>query len=214
MSSSTAPAQAPTRTSGFRGLRIVTTAAAVFGASARTWPAFVARRYVDAAEPNSVPPPPDTYALGGARGRWMSGGYFELGSGEALLLRMPATRAKYQAVQLTDMWFASLEYGNQVSSLNTKQSVLSPDGAYYYVISQKDPGFANWLDAGALSRGTFLLRWDGVRGDLPEDEFPEARRISLAEVATAIPGFVAVGERERERVRSERRRHLQHRSHR
>ena len=110
--------------------------------------------------------------------------------GEALLLRMPATRAKYQAVQLTDMWFASLEYGNQVSSLNTKQSVLSPDGAYYYVISQKDPGFANWLDAGALSRGTFLLRWDGVRGDLPENEFPEARRISLAEVAGAIPGLL------------------------
>ncbi len=189
-------------------------AAGVFGASARTWPAFVARRYVAASEPNSVTPPRDTYALGGVRGRWMSGGHFELGSGEALLLRMPATRAKYQAVQLTDMWFASLEYGNQVSSLNTKQSVLSPDGAYYYVISQEDPGFANWLDAGALTRGTFLLRWDGVRGDLPEDVFPHARRISLAEVAGAIPGFVAVGEGERERVRSERRRHLQHRSHR
>ena len=103
---------------------------------------------------------------------------------------------------------------NQVSSLNSAQSVMSPDGAYYYVISQDDPGFANWLDAGALSRGTFLLRWDGVRGELEAKEFPTARLISLEEVSGAIPGFVAVDAQERERVRSERRRHLQQRSHR
>ena len=189
-------------------------AAVMFGTTARTWPAFVDRRYVAARPPNTVVPPRDTYALGGVKGRWMSGGYFELGPGEALLVRMPATRAKYQAVQLTDMWFASLEYGNQISSLNATQSLPSPDGAYYYVISQDDPGFANWLDAGALTRGTFLLRWDGVQGELEAKEFPTARLISLEEVAAAIPGFVAVDEQERERVRSERRRHLQKRSHR
>ena len=74
---------------------------------------------------------------------------------------MPATSAKYQAVQLTDMWFASLEQANQVSSLTTKQSLQAPDGSYYYVVSQHDPGYANWLDSGALARGTLLLRWDG-----------------------------------------------------
>jgi hypothetical protein len=112
------------------------------------------------------------------------------------------------------MWFASLEYGNQLSSLNTTQSVLSPDGAYYYVISQKDPGFANWLDSGDLLRGIFLLRWDGIVGAIPEDQFPTAREISLDDVAKQIPGFTEVTEDDRKRVRSQRRRHLQHRSHR
>ena len=144
----------------------------------------------------------------------MSGGHFNLPPGKALLLRMPATRAQYQAIQLTDMWFASLESANQVSSLNATQSVLSPDGAFYYVISREDPGFANWLDPGALDRGTFLLRWDGLPGAMAEDQFPSARLIDSKAVADAIPGFATVGTAERDLVRRERRRHMQRRSHR
>lgn len=189
-------------------------AAAMFGTTARTWPAFVARRYVDAQPKNTIAPPYDTYALGGAKGRWMSGGYFELADDEALLLRIPKTRAAYQAIQLADMWFASLEHGNQVSSLTARQSVLAPDDAYYYVISREDPGYANWLDAGALERGTFLVRWDGVRGEIDESLFPSARVIDRNRVAEAIPGFTRVDEAQRERTRAERRRHLQLRSHR
>ena len=189
-------------------------ATAMFKSTAETWPAFVSRRYVAAVAPNTVTLPRDTYALGGVRGRWMSGGYFEIAPGEALLVRLPTSEAKYQAIQLTDMWFASLEYGNQISSLNAKQSILSPDGAYYYVISQEDPGFPNWLDSGGLLRGIFLLRWDGVVGPLPRDRFPTARKLSVGDVAGEIPGFTSVGEGDRERVRGERRRHLQHRSHR
>ncbi len=168
-------------------------AARMFSTTARTWPAFVARRYREARPANAVSPPYDTYSLGGAKGRWMSGGYFELGPGQALLLRMPKTRAGYQAVQLTDMFFASLESANQVSSLTSKQSRLAPDGAYYYVISQRDPGYANWLDSGALARGTFLLRWDGVQGTLPAEEFPSSRIVSLASMQDEIPGFESVG---------------------
>jgi hypothetical protein len=189
-------------------------AATMFATTARNWPAFVARRYQRPELINNISPPYDTYALGGARGRWMSGGSFALPPGEALVLRMPKTRAAYQAVQLADVWMASLEYANQISSLNTTQSELAPDGAYYYVISQEDPGYPNWLDAGALSRGVFMLRWDGVRGTLAEAEFPSARSVALEDLPEAIPGFTTVDEAERARVRAERRRHMQLRSHR
>jgi len=189
-------------------------ASEMFGTTARNWPAFVTKRYRDAGDANTVAPPYDVYALGGAKGRWMSGGYFELPPGQALLLEIPPTRAHYQAVQLTDMWFASLEYGNQVSSLTAAQSLLSPDGNYYYVISAEDPGHANWLDTGALQRGTFLLRWDGVQGELPPVQFPSAERVDLSELPERIPGFVAATEEEREQTRRNRRRHLQLRSHR
>jgi len=190
-------------------------AAAVFGTTARTWPKFLARRYVEAREPNTVAAPYDTYAVGGAKGRWMSGGAFLLASDdEVLVVRVPKTRAPYQAIQLTDMWFASLEHGNQISSLSARQSVLSPDGAYYYVISREDPGHANWLDAGALRRGTFLLRWDGVMGELPPESFPRAQLVRRDALPDSIPGFEPVSPDERERVRRERRRHLQLRAHR
>ncbi len=189
-------------------------AAAMFGTTARTWPEFVTQRYVNGREPNSVPPPYDTYALGGAKGRWMSGGYFKLEPGEVLLLEMPSTPAQYQAVQLTDMWMASLEHGNQVSSLATSQSVLAPDGSYYYVISREDPGYANWLDAGELTRGTFLMRWDGVRGALTEAQYPSARLLRIEDLERAIPGFSPVSAEQRAQVRRDRRHHLQLRSHR
>lgn len=189
-------------------------AAVMFGTTARTWPAFVAKRYVNAQEPNSVAAPYDTYALGGAKGRWMSGGHFVLEKGQALLMRIPKTRAQYQAIQLADMWLASLEHGNQVSSLSSKQSILAPDDAYYYVISREDPGYANWLDAGGLARGTFLLRWDGVLGELAPDQFPSAQLLAQDALEAAIPAFRSVAPEERERVRSERRRHLQRRAHR
>ncbi len=189
-------------------------AAVMFSATARNWPRFVAHRYMQGRPGNQATPPIDTYRLGGAKGRWMSGGYFELAQDEALVVRVPKTRAPYQAIQLTDMWYASLEHGNQVSSLTTTQSHESPDGAFYYVISGSDPGHVNWLDTGALRRGTFMLRWDGVQGALSESEFPSSQVLPIDRLEEAIPGFTRASEEEREATRAARRRHLQLRSHR
>ncbi len=189
-------------------------ASVMFGTTARTWPVFVQRRYVASGPKNSVRPPYDTYALGGARGRWMSGGYFELDEGEALLIRLPTTNAQYQAIQLADMWMASLEHGNQISSLTTEQSVLSDDGAYWYVIANGDPGHANWLDAGELRRGTIMIRWDGVQGRLDESRFPTAMLVPFAETQEHVPGIRSASEADRERTRAARREHLQRRAHR
>ncbi|MFK7731970.1 MAG: hypothetical protein AB8B48_10180 [Pseudomonadales bacterium] len=189
-------------------------ATTMFSTTARTWPSFVNRRYIDAREANAVAPPYDTYALGGAKGRWMSGGHFALADNQVLLLRMPKTNAHYQAIQLTDMWFASLEHANQISSLTTRQSVQADDGAYYYVISQNDPGYPNWLDSGVLARGLFLIRWDGVSGQLSDQQYPSATVLNIADLEKNIPGFMAVSETQREQVREQRRRHLQLRSHR
>ncbi len=189
-------------------------ASVMFGTTARTWPAFVQRRYVHSGPKNSVRPPLDTYALGGSRGRWMSGGYFELEESEALLIRIPPSSARYQGIQLADMWMASLEHGNQVSSLTTTQSVTSDDGAYWYVVANEDPGHANWLDAGALRRGTILIRWDGVEGALDEAQYPSAELVRLDALAERIPGIRPVGEAERDAVRRARREHLQRRAHR
>jgi hypothetical protein len=185
-----------------------------FALRAKTWPAFVARRYVEARPPNALSPLVDTYALGGARGRWMATGHFEIPDGTALLVRMPATEAAYQAIQLTDLWFDSLEYGNQVSSLNTTQLQPAPNGDFYVAISATDPGYANWLDTGGLPRGTILMRYDGVHGEIPSDRHPSTELVDLEALPERIPDFAVVGRSERERVRAERRRHLQIRSHR
>jgi len=189
-------------------------AATMFSTTARNWPRFVMHRYVMGRPTNSVSAPADTYALGGAKGRWMSGGYFELEADQGLLVRVPKTHAPYQAIQLADMWMASLEHANQVSSLTASQSQMADDGAFYYVISQRDPGHVNWLDSGALRRGTIMLRWDGVQGVLTEADYPSARVVPLSRLEAEIPGFSPATPEQREDTRRARRHHLQLRSHR
>jgi len=148
------------------------------------------------------------------KGRWMAGGSFDLPPGKVLLIETWPTTAAYQAIQLTDLWFASLEYANQVSSLTTTQSIEAPNGAYYSVIARDDPGYANWLDTGGLARGVFLLRYDGVSGDVPKAQHPSAKLVDASALPDLIPGFAHVTEAEREATRAARRRHVQIRNHR
>ncbi|MEZ4217462.1 MAG: hypothetical protein R3E88_13345 [Myxococcota bacterium] len=189
-------------------------AASDFEKRVATWPWFVEERYVKARPVNEVGELVDTYLLGGARGRWMGNAHFDLPPGKALVVRTWPTTAKYQAIQLTDLWFDSLEYGNQVSSLTSTQVVKAPDGAYYHVIAPEDPGYPNWLDTGGLTRGTMLLRFDGVQGEIPKALQPSAELVDLDALAEHIPGFATVTEAERARVRAARRHHLQIRSNR
>jgi hypothetical protein len=189
--------------------RRLSAAAGTLKGVATVWPAIVQRLYIRALPANTLSPLRDTYASGGVRGRWMAGGHYQLDPGMALVVRMPRAEVDYQAIQLADLWFASLEYGNQISSLNAPQAVLAPDDAYHHVISAEDPGYPNWLDPGAFERGIFLLRYDGAQGPIPSDQHPSARVVALSELADTIPGFERVDAAEREFVRRERRRHLQ-----
>lgn len=180
----------------------------MFTASAATWPAVV-QRFEQRLPANRLSLPHDTYSQGGAKGRWMSSGHFDLSDGDALVIVMPQTAAAYQAIQLTDRWFASLEYANNVSSLNTIQSDLAPDGRFYYVLSATDPGYPNWLDTGGHLKGTMLLRWDGLTEALAEAQQPIVHKLPLPELGRVIPGEPTVTEDERKRIRAARRRHLQ-----
>ncbi|WP_116364386.1 hypothetical protein [Parahaliea mediterranea] len=179
--------------------------------AAVTWPRFVEQRYVNARPANTLSPLLDTSTLGGVPGRWMSSGHFQLAPGQAVVLRIPQTTAVYQAVQLTDPWFASLEYGNRTSSFNREQSLQAPDGAYYYVLSAQDPGYQNWLDPVGLGRGAMLLRFDGVNGDIPKAQWPSAQVVAMEDLASAIPGFATGQLKDREAQLAARRRHLQQR---
>lgn len=185
--------------------------AATMHQSALAWPSMVKARYTGRREPNVVSPLIDTFQFGGARGRWLASGHFDITDNEAVVIRAWPTSADYQAVQLTDLWFASLDYANRTSSFTLDQSLVSPDGSVYYVIAKHDPGYANWLDTSELEKGTFILRFDGVQGEIPVDRHPKALLVALQDLPDYIPGFQAQSftQAEREQQRAERRRHVQ-----
>ncbi|MGI9616321.1 MAG: hypothetical protein ACR2QO_25625, partial [Acidimicrobiales bacterium] len=157
--------------------------------STECWPALVERGVLGFMERNTLPPLMSPGERAGVVGRWISVGHFELTGDEALVIRVPPTTADYRGIQLADLWFASLPYGNATSSLSGAQSTAAPDGDTYFVISLEDPGYANWLDPCGLQRGIVHLRYDGVDGEIPEASWPSATLTTVDGLAETIPGF-------------------------
>lgn len=184
-------------------------AAATLYQSTTVWPHFVKKRYLDKMPANTMSPLTDPGQVGGVNGRWMANGHFALQPDQALIIKTWPTAAAYQGIQLTDLWFASLEYADQISSLSTRQAVLAPDGAYYFVIAGSDPHYHNWLDSGGLPRGVFLLRFDGARGAIAREQWPSAQLVALRDLPKHIPGWDQGLVTSRAATLQERRRHVQ-----
>lgn len=181
--------------------------------SAVTWPKMVKERYTDRRPPNVVSPLMDTFKFGGVRGRWMASGHFQLQPDQALVVKSWPVGAPYQGIQLTDLWFASLEYANRVTSLTQQQSVPGPDGAIYYVITSAETGYPNWLDTMGLEQGAFIMRYDGVGAEVDASLWPSAQRVDLHELPEVIPGFedAKITPDVRDQQRAQRRAHVQKR---
>ena len=186
------------------------TAASELSRRAELWPRFV-RGYVDNGGWNTMSPPIDPGRLGGVPGRWMCHAVWDLADDEALIVRTWPASGNYQGIQLTDMWFSSLEYANRQTSLSGDQAELSADGSYWFVVSATDPGVANWLDTMGLQQGVILLRFDGTGGvPLPEAHHPTAQKVRVADIASFLPDDTTrVTSSERGAALAARRRHVQ-----
>lgn len=164
---------------------------------------------------NRIPGMVDTFAQGGAKGRYMTFTIFELEPDEALIFRMWPTGATYQSVHLRDMWNASLEYSNRQSSLTSDQAFLDPDGSYWMVVGGRDPGIQNWVDTMGLTRGRLACRYDGIGGK-PFDpaKVPTVEKVKYAELKDRLPaGTPRFTEDQRKAAIAARRKHLQERCH-
>ena len=125
---------------------------------------------------------------------------------QALVLRTARTQADYQGIELGNRWFVSLDYETRTSSLTLDQSHQSDDGAYYFVISSKDPGIQNWLDTEAHSNGLIMLRWQGPGEKISEADYPSVRLVNFEDLTAELPqGTPAFSRTERRQQILERR---------
>lgn len=90
--------------------------------------------------------------------------WFKVEADQALLIEMAAPKALLWSVQLGNVWWESLDYINHTSSFNDSQSKPSSDGKYRFVLSQRDPGVANWLDPVGHLEGMLLFRLQDAEG--------------------------------------------------
>ncbi len=86
--------------------------------------------------------------------------FHDLSSEEALIVELPAPTSPYWGLQLATMaWFESLDFASRITSLNHRQVHVDDDGVVRFVISERDPGVANWLDTEGRQIGLCTVRW-------------------------------------------------------
>lgn len=179
-------------------------------AQTRTWPAIVQKSYLDM-RPNQLSQPFDPGTVGGVPGRWMVRGNFDLGDDEAMVITAWPGSGDYQGIQLFDPWFSSVEYANRQTSLTGDQAHRDTDGAYRFVLCNRDPGVPNWLDTAGRRKGFILMRFDGsTRPDFPTEEHPHATTVKIDALREVLPTDTPKVEAdERAQQIAARRRHVQ-----
>jgi hypothetical protein len=160
-------------------------AASMLIGSVETWFAFPHFFYLK--EPvNTLTAPAST--PGGLTSQRSSIGHYELDEDEALVVTVPeCTDCAYQGIQIGSDWYISTDYETHQTSLTKAQSQVDPDGKMRYVISEQNPGIANWLETLNHRTGPIMLRWQRLERDLGPEDGPEVEKVKIHEVASRLP---------------------------
>jgi Protein of unknown function (DUF1214) len=139
---------------------------------------------------NTMTPPRRT--PGGLASQFSSAGHFDLAADQAMIVTVPdAGRdlAPYQGIQLGSMWYISLDYISHQTSLTADQARRDPDGQLRFVITQNDPGLANWLELTGRQRGYVQIRWQRLAADLGAEHGPVVQVVPAASLPDTLPYY-------------------------
>jgi hypothetical protein len=139
---------------------------------------------------NTMTPPRPT--PGGLTTQFSSAGHFDLGEDQAMIITVPAAGrdvAPYQGIQLGSMWYVSLDYINHQTSLTADQARADRDGRLRFVISERDPGLANWLELTGRRRGYVQIRWQRLTRELTLADGPHVAVVPFGEIPERLPHY-------------------------
>ncbi|MEV4644665.1 hypothetical protein [Saccharopolyspora sp. NPDC049357] len=124
---------------------------------------------------------------GGLATQFSSAGHFELSEDQAMIVTVPQSEAPYQGFQLGSPWYVSTDYINHQTSLTAEQARTDPDGKIRFVITERDPGLANWIELTGHQRGYMQIRWQRLSRDLGPDDGPEVEIVGFDELPQRLP---------------------------
>ncbi|TCO52353.1 hypothetical protein [Actinocrispum wychmicini] len=132
-------------------------------------------------EPRSTP--------GGLTTQFSSVGHYDLADDQAMIISVPVSEAPYQGFQLGSMWYVSLDYINHQTSLTAAQARPDPDGRIRYVVSERDPGVANWVERTGHARGYLQIRWQRLTRDLKPSDGPQLEVVPVDLLDRRLPFY-------------------------
>ncbi|MDG3012817.1 hypothetical protein G4X40_22000 [Rhodococcus sp. D2-41] len=124
---------------------------------------------------------------GGLATQFSSVGHYELGDDQAMIITVPKSDAPYQGFQLGSMWYISLDYTGHQTSLNNAQAQADPDGMIRLVVSEQNPGIANWVETVGHPRGILQFRWQRTSREFTAADGPTVEVVGIDEVAAKLP---------------------------
>ena len=162
---------------------------------------------------NSPAPPFTAGGVAGA-GQLYAGGIFDIPAEKALIIKVHApVEPLYIGFQLNNLWFEGPDQQNYVSSLTGDQLPVASDGARYYIVAHRDPGFQGWVDTTGLEKGTHSMRFI-FEAQLLEEQLPTASAwlVEFSEIVQHLPADTARVSPERRRLEiAERQSHIKRR---
>jgi hypothetical protein len=126
---------------------------------------------------------------GGLTTQYSAVGHFELAPGQAMVLTLPASVAPYLGFQLGSLWYISLDYINHQTSLNGSQAQVDPDGLIRIVVTDENPGIANWVETLGHRRGYLQFRWQRTSRVLTKADGPIAEVVDVEAIPSKLPYF-------------------------
>jgi hypothetical protein len=126
---------------------------------------------------------------GGLATQYSSAGHYEVTDDEALIISVPASDAPYQGFQLGTMWYVSMDFVNHQTSLTADQARRDPDGMLRFVVCERDPGLANWLETTGHARGYLQIRWQRTSREFTTADGPTVEKVPFTSLPSALPYY-------------------------
>ena len=126
---------------------------------------------------------------GGLATQYSSVGHYDLAPDQAIVITLPVSDAPYLGFQLGSLWYISLDYINHQTSLNGTQAQADPDGKLRIVVSDANPGVANWCETLGHAKGYLQFRWQRVSRELTEADGPTLEVVDVEKVASVLPYY-------------------------
>ncbi|HLY34852.1 MAG TPA: hypothetical protein VKQ07_09995 [Jatrophihabitantaceae bacterium] len=123
---------------------------------------------------------------GGLATQYSSVGHYDLRDDQALIVTVPASDAPYQGFQLGSMWYVSLDFANHQTSLTAHQAQHDADGMIRFVVSERNPGVANWLETTGHRRGYLQIRWQRTSREFTVADGPTVELVDIAELPARL----------------------------
>jgi hypothetical protein len=126
---------------------------------------------------------------GGLATQYSSAGHYALTPDEALVVTVPVSDAPYQGFQLGSMWYVSMDFVNHQTSLTADQAQHDPDGCLRFVVAERDPGLANWLECTGHDRGYLQIRWQRTTREFTAADGPSVGVVAFDALPDVLPYY-------------------------